>query len=577
MPDKASDRNNLDLIPASMISDFSYCPRRCYFQWMEGEYADCADTMKGRIVHRRLEKEPDRLMEEGLGPIHAREILLSGPVAGIVCRIDLLAGDTKNAIPVDYKNGKAPEIPEGAYEPDRVQICAQGLVLRENGFQCKEGKIFFVKSKKLVDVILDEALLQRTQEILRQIRVMASDSGGSIPPPLQSSPKCNRCSMAGICLPDEVNLLRDGERIDGSETEIRTKTETKTEKETEKETEVRKLFPSDDSRLPIYVVGQGNTVRKCGDRLEIRSREGKVADARMLEISQVNLYGGVEITTPATVELMQRGVPVLHFSHGGWFEGICSGHTHKNVQLRIRQFQWAADGERSLSIARSLVSGKIRNCRTMIKRNDQDAPAEVLDSMSRLAEQADQAGSLDSLLGIEGAAAETYFSRFKFFLKPKASEFSFENRNKRPPRDPANTILSYLYGILAKELFVTLLAVGLDPYLGFYHQPRYGRPALALDMMEEFRPLIADSAAITLFNKGELGKNDFVKTGIGVSIKPDARRKVVAGYERRIQSEISHPLFGYSISYRRVLEVQARLLSRHLYGEIGQYPAFVTR
>jgi CRISP-associated protein Cas1 len=563
VPDKASDRNNLDLIPASMISDFSYCPRRCYFQWMEGEYADCADTMKGRIVHRRLEQEPEKLMEEGLGPIHSREILFSGPEAGITCRIDLLAGDTRNAIPVEYKNGKAPDIPEGAYEPDRVQVCAQGLVLRENGFQCKEARIFFVKSKKLVDVDLDETLVQRTREILSQIRAMASDSNSPIPPPLQSSPKCNRCSMAGICLPDEVNLLRNGERIDGSEAET--------------EIEVRKLFPSDDSRIPIYVVGQGNTVRKCGDRLEIRSREGKVTDARLLEISQVNLYGGVEITTPATVELMQRGIPVLHFSHGGWFEGICSGHTHKNVQLRIRQFEWAADRQKSLSIAKILVSGKIRNCRTMIMRNDQDAPAEILDSMSRLAEEVDHAERMESLLGIEGAAAEAYFSRFKVFLKPKAGDFSFANRNKRPPRDPINTVLSYLYGILAKELFVTLQAVGFEPYLGFYHQPRYGRPALALDMMEEFRPLIADSAAITLFNKGELNKNDFVKTGIGVSIKPDARKKVVAGYERRIQSEISHPLFGYSVSYRRVLEVQARLLSRHLQGEIASYPAFVTR
>jgi CRISP-associated protein Cas1 len=559
VPDKASYHDNLDLVPAGMVNEFSYCPRRCYFQWKEGEYVDCADTMQGRNVHRRLETQPDILAEEGLGPIHAREITLTGPKIGVACRIDLLVGDTKTAIPVDYKNGKAPDIPEGAYEPDRVQVCAQGLVLRENGFVCSGGKIFFVKSKKLVDVNFDEALVQRTREILDQIRQMATDTGSRIPPPLQSSPKCNRCSMAGICLPDEVNLLQDGERIGSDQAEI------------------RMLFPADDSRVPIYVVGQGNTVRKCGDRLEVWSREGKVTDARLLEISQVNLYGGVEITTPLTVELMQRGVPVLHFTHGGWFEGIYSGHTHKNVLLRIRQFQWAGDIERSLAIARCLVSGKISNCRTMIKRNDQEAPDEVLDSLSRLAGEAERAVSLDSLLGIEGAAAEAYFSRFKVFLKSKASVFSFANRNKRPPKDPVNTILSYLYGILAKELFVTLLAVGFDPYLGFYHQPRYGRPALALDMMEEFRPLIADSAAITLFNKGELNKNDFVRTGLGVSIKPEAKKKVVAGYERRLQSEISHPLFGYTVSYRRVLEIQARLLSRHLSGEIANYPAFVTR
>jgi len=179
-------------------------------------------------------------------------------------------------------------------------------------------------------------------------------------------------------------------------------------------------------------------------------------------------------------------------------------------------------------------------------------------------------------LGIEGAAAEAYFSCLDGMLK-NTQVFSFQNRNRRPPKDPVNAVLSYLYGILAKDLFSTLLAVGFDPYLGFYHQPRYGRPALALDMMEEFRSLIADSTAITLFNKEELTEKDFIKTGIGISLKPEAKKKVVGGYERRIQTEITHPIFGYKVSYCRVLEVQARLLSRVLSGELKAYPAFVTR
>ena len=149
--------------------------------------------------------------------------------------------------------------------------------------------------------------------------------------------------------------------------------------------------------------------------------------------------------------------------------------------------------------------------------------------------------------------------------------------SRRPPKDPVNSVLSYLYSILAKELFAVVLAVGFDPYLGFYHQPRYGRPALALDMMEEFRPLIADSTAITLFNNRELDKSDFIKTGIGISMTVEAKKKVLAGYERRMQTEIEHPIFGYRISYRRVLDVQSRLLSRVLTGELKSYPAFVTR
>jgi len=130
---------------------------------------------------------------------------------------------------------------------------------------------------------------------------------------------------------------------------------------------------------------------------------------------------------------------------------------------------------------------------------------------------------------------------------------------------------------LSKELFSTALAAGFDPYLGFYHQPRYGRPALALDLMEEFRPVIADSVALMLFNNDELNERDFIKTGIGISLTPTGKKKVVAGYERRVQTEIIHPIFGYKVSNRRVMEIQSRLLSRVLSGEIKEYPAFKIR
>jgi CRISPR-associated protein Cas1 len=173
----------------------------------------------------------------------------------------------------------------------------------------------------------------------------------------------------------------------------------------------------------------------------------------------------VEITTPAMVELMQRGVPVIHYTHGGWFQGICIGTTNKNVELRMRQFEWASNPQRSMQIARGMVSGKIKNCRTLIRRNDADAPKELLTRLSNLANASEEASSSETLLGIEGAAADAYFSWFDHLLKGGAGGFSFENRNRRPPKDPVNAVLSYLYGVLVKDLFVTLLAIGFDPYL----------------------------------------------------------------------------------------------------------------
>jgi CRISP-associated protein Cas1 len=546
-----------DLIPASMLAAFAYCPRLCYLQFVQGEFADSAELAEGRLEHRWIDAAEDAV-PEGFVPFHARSVSLAAPEAGVCCRIDLLEGDGSSVMPVEYKRGEAR--PEGLYEPHLMQLAAQCLALRENGFICEAGMVYYIRSQERVAVKFDPALMDRAKSLLASLR--STLERGEVPAPLQGSSRCDRCSLAGICLPDEVNLLRDsqagGEAKEGSEEKI------------------RMLQPARDDAVPVYIIGQGKTVRKRGERLEVWSHDqGKINEARIREVSQLCLYGGVEITTPAMVELMQRDVPVLHFSHGGWFLGICQGHSHKNVLLRIKQFQWAGDEVRSLSIARKIVSGKIENCRTLLRRNDPEAPDDVLESLGSLAEKAEGASRMDSLLGFEGAAAEIYFGRLGSVLK--SSGFSFQNRNKRPPKDPVNATLSYLYGILVKEMFSTVLAAGFDPYLGFYHQPRYGRPALALDMIEEFRPMIADSTALTLFNNDELRESDFIKTGIGISLTVEGKKKVVAGYERRMQTEIIHPIFGYKVSHRRVMEIQSRLLARVLSGEIEEYPAFKIR
>jgi len=548
-----------DLIPARMLNEFTYCPRLCYIEWVQGEFVDSADTVDGRFQHRRVDRQSGVVPEgeEEAGKFHARSVDLTGYKTGIVCRIDLLEGEGRSATPIDYKRGTVPDLPEGAYEPERVQLCAQGLVLRENGFDCTEGIIYYVQSKKRVVIPFDDHLVGRTLELIEVLREVARV--GRMPPPLDSSSKCIRCSLVGICLPDEVNALKQMKEeqipID----------------------QVRRLYPSRDDQVPLYVIGQGQTVRKRGELLEIWSRKERTGEAKLREVAQVSLFGGVSMTTPALSEVLQRGIPICHFSHGGWFYGISQGNSHKNIELRIQQYKWASDRHQSLGIARQFINGKIRNARTLLRRNDTDIPKEYLATLHRLAHDALEAQGPENLLGIEGAAAQIYFSRFNDLLKSENRSFIFDGRNKRPPKDPINAVLSYLYGVMVKEFFVTLLAVGFDPYLGFYHRPRYGRPALALDLMEEFRPLIGDSTMITLFNNGELSDSDFICKGVGVTLTPQAKKTVIAGYERRMNTEITHPLFGYKVSYRRILEVQARLLTRVVMGEIEEYPPFCTR
>lgn len=559
----APHRTVPDLVPARMLNEHTYCPRLAYLEWVQGDFADSADTVDGRWQHRNVDKERGELPEPdklGDAAFHARSLSLSAPKAGLIAKIDLVEADGDLVTPVDYKRGKAPDIPDEVYEPERVQLCAQALVLEENGYRVERGVIYFVASRQRVEVPIDDALRARTRALLAELRESAARL--EPPPPLVDSPKCPRCSLVGICLPDEVNLLRGEEPSDA----------------------LRRLVPARDDALPLYVQAAGARVGRRADELQIETREGDRTTVRLGDTSQVVLFGNVSISTPALHELCDRGITTCFLSTGGWFYGLARGMDHKNIELRRRQFAVAADPTRCVTLARGFVNAKIRNCRTMIRRNGEALTPGVTDRLRELAVATDDIPSLESLLGIEGTAARLYFGEYGKLVRPPGKDakgtqmsFDFDGRNRRPPRDPVNALLSLGYALLTKDVTIKLLAVGFDPYLGFYHQPRYGRPALALDVMEEFRPLIVDSAVLTTINTGVVQATDFVRRGGAVALTSAARARFISAYERRMDDEIAHPLFGYRVSYRRILEVQVRLLARHLGGELSAYPSFLTR
>jgi CRISPR-associated protein Cas1 len=294
------------------------------------------------------------------------------------------------------------------------------------------------------------------------------------------------------------------------------------------------------------------------------------------------VFGNVQVSTQTIRRLAESGIPVCFFSYGGWFYARSEGIGHKNIAIRVAQYAAAADPQRALAIARRIVVTKILNCRTLLRRNASEVDAQ-LKELRHLARAARRTPELNVLLGVEGLAARVYFQALPGMLRPaKAAEggaldFSFEGRNRRPPRDPVNALLSLAYALLAKDWTITLAAVGLDPYLGYLHQPRYGRPALALDLMEEFRPLVAESTVITAINTGVVGPTDFVRSPFGVALTAAARSRFIAAYERRMAEGLTHPIFGYPVSYRRLLELQARLFARHLLGELSAFPEIRTR
>jgi CRISPR-associated protein Cas4 len=231
--------------------------------------------------------------DEDVERIHARSITLSAPRLGLIARLDLVEGEGESVTPVDYKRGKRPHVPRGAYDPERVQLCVQAMILEENGYTCSEGVLYFVGSRERVRVVFDEDLRALTRNAIDGLRMMAS--GGQIPPPLVDSPKCSRCSLVGICLPDELNYLRTAA------------------------TPPRPLAVPQDEALPLYVQARGAKVAKKGETLEISIEDKQVQTVRLIDISQLVLMGQVYVTSPTLHELMAREIPVSWHSFGGWF------------------------------------------------------------------------------------------------------------------------------------------------------------------------------------------------------------------------------------------------------------------
>ena len=597
-------------LPARMINEAAYCPRLFYLMHVEGQFEPNRDTDEGEAVHQRVDHKPDRFRglfdtidEPGSAPadqpqtrsavsnspqptaadassqnadkpIHARSVTLASDRLRVVAKLDLVEAEGNHATPVDYKKGTPKVGVDGmptAWEPERIQICIQAIVLRENGYQCDEGVLYFHATRQRVRIAIDDELIRLTETTIR--KAFEIEDLPAPPPPLVASPKCPRCSLVAICLPDETNRCRSQETQIASPPTVRLP-----------------ATPRDDLK-PLYLNTQGLTIGKKSEVLEIRESGKVVQEVRLREINQVNLFGNIQVTTQALQSLVENQIPLVMHSQRGYFQGMLQGTGLKNILLRREQFRLADDPARALSIARDLVVAKIKNQRVLMMRNHVDPPAVAIKELKRYATMAERAESSGQLLGIEGTAARIYFQHFAGMLKPGDDPldplngdgepprfaFDFRGRNRRPPRDPVNALLSLAYALLAKDLTVVAASVGFDPYLGFYHLPRPGRPALAIDLMEPFRPLLADSVVLLAINNRMVYPEHFIEAGRGVTLTDSGRKALIRAYEQRMDQLVTHPLFDYRVSYRRLLEIQTRLMARVVSGELASYPAFVTR
>lgn len=550
--DDAPSRDALDRanVPARIINEHVYCPRLAWLEWEARAFVDNLDTAEGTDAHRRVNEERGDVPPGDDGDSQATSLTLSSDRIGVVARLDRVERRGGRSVPVETKHGRAQRGTSPVRPPELAQIAVQALLLREHGHDVPFAEVYFPETRHRHRVEIPPDAEEWIGRLVSEIRENARSPVP--PPPLVDSPKCPRCSLVGVCLPDEVNLLDE-----------------------RSPTAPRRLVASDDPREPLYVVSPSAIVRKRGERLVLSVDGEEQGSRRMLDIAHVAVYGNATVTSAALRACLENDVPILWFSSGGWFNGYSIAHGGSWVARRIAQVE-AATGDPG-TIARAFIAGKIRNQRTLLRRLGGDATQQAVGQLGGLIPRCEEVEDLQELLGVEGTAARIYFAALPALLKRGGDRFSLEGRNRRPPTDPVNAMLSFAYALLTRDLTTAALAAGLDPQIGLLHQPRFGRPSLALDLAEEMRPLVADSTVIMAVNNGEVREEHFVERSGAVALTDAGRRRLIRAYERRVHVKLRHPLFGYEVTYRRAMELQARQLAAVIDGQLAAYRPLVTR
>ena len=540
-------------IPLSQINTYVFCPRRFYYESIEGHQVVNEHVEEGKIKHEHVHTAVTN-RRKGDKTISRRQYLASDTL-GVSGYTDLV--EEKNGIPYPVEFKKAGM---GNWLNDQVQLCLQGLLLEEKtGVSIPHGYIFYIGSKRRRKVPFDKELRETTLRYVAEARSLLESQ--KIPKPVHDN-RCNGCSVRPICLPDEVSYLH------------------------ELDERPKRIKPALGIDNVLYVDEQGCAIKKTGKRLLVVKENDVLRDIPLIHLGQVVISGNVNLTTPAMQTLLHEGIPVVFLSAYGRYHGALTPQVSRNSLLRRAQHHVAGNEAQCLGLSKAFVRGKLVNMRTMLQRRkwqatDSSDPAlepllANIKAMQAMEKRIDRAPELSELLGIEGNASASYFRSFGFMLK-KEMGFDFQRRSRRPPADATNALLSFAYSLLTADLMSAIQTVGLDPYVGFFHQLKYGKPSLALDLMEEFRPIVADSVVITLINNRRIKPEDFTQSHGGWYLKDRCRKVFYAAYETRKNETITHPVFKYKLTFRRAMELQVRLLAKYLTGEIEQYAPLTIR
>lgn len=520
----------------------AYCERLFYLEEVEEIRVADDRVFDGRRLHEELEEE---------GPLV--EMQLESESLGIKGKVDAIRRRDGLLIPYEHKKGRAREGDDGyeAWPSDRIQLTAYATLLEEEtGRSIEEGRIRYHGSSTTVRVQTDEAARHELDAAIARAKELAGKL--ERPPVADNDRLCARCSLAPVCLPEESRASEGNDQP------------------------LTRLYPARDERRPVHFLSNGGRIGRAGNELKFTSHEGDVSREPIHEVSSVSIHGNISVSSQALQLCASHGIGVHWFTGSQNYTGSFFSDGYA-VQRKLRQFEALRESGTRLNLAKRLVhsraEGQLRFLLRATRQSGRQRCQDCIDGIRAILGQVAKAENSESLLGIEGRAAAWYFDALPNLLTENVdAEMRPNGRSRRPPRDPFNALLSFGYALLLKQIVQAIRSVGLDPAFGFYHRPRSSAPPLALDLMELFRVPVVDMATVAAVNRLQFDPHsDFVRAGTQVWLNDSGRRKLIAIVERRFEDEWRHPRFGYSLSYRRHVELEVRLLEKEWSGEPGLF------
>lgn len=528
--------SSVEPIPISLVVHTVFCARRA---WLEaaGETVESYNIEVGLRTHERVDSE-----KGGLNPT---SVVLGDTELGVVGRADLVqsAGDP-GATLVEYKATPGKRKPRVS-RANEIQLALQRMCLERQGVTVSAQQVYFPNHRRSVDVELTETdFVAATDYVAQTRRVIEAHEA---PQPLFNDPRCDHCSHAGVCLPDEYQLKQ-----------------------------VQRVRSSVPAGEVLHLTTPGSRASLSGGRVIVSDR----ASEHSVPIDRVGglvINGNVDVSSALIRELLWRGLSVVWCSGRGRVIGFARSAASPNGLARLKQHSLLSRSQPYLAV--EMIAPKIANQATFLRRNAKWRDPDSIATLRDAARRASEATSNVDLLAIEGGAASIYFGRFGNMLNEQGSWILdyWPGRVGRGAVDPLNVALNYLYGLLLGEVIRGIHSCGLDPHIGVVHSSNRNKPALALDLMEQFRPLVADSAVLTAVNNGELKNSDFSLVLGGARLRDRARKVLTKAFSRRVQQPFTHPTYQYEITWQRAMEVQSRMLLSHLQDEGGRYVGIRTR